>query len=873
MKNKYTEGSIWRKWDLHFHTQSSYDYEKKSITDEEIINTLSDNNISVVAITDHHIIDVDRIQNLQKLGKKKNITVFPGIEFRSELGGSEIIHFIGIFPENSDVSSIWIDIQSNCNLKPSQIEKIGKERIYVDFKETADLIHKLGGLVTVHAGKKTNTIENIRNNHDYKLQIKTDLLKDYIDILEIGKPEVDILGYNNIVFPNIGFKLPLIICSDNHNVNNYTLKQNCWIKADPTFEGLKQIIYEPNERVRIQETNPFLDFEKPYFSEINFKDNEIIFDDDDELLFKKSENKLSLNQNLVAIIGGRGEGKSMLTDYIASSFKGYHSSKEGNYKKDGFIEIKYQKTNHNKEEAINLPLTNEQHAIDFIYINQGKLKSIAEKREEQESISKSIQKLAKLAVPESDKELSNKLYQSVKNIHSLDYYFSEVDNTEEKNKINSLEYLENEEKAIKSFIENITTSKNRERLENYTKNIKEVNILNDKKQTLKEFNLELINTIEDINKKIELINGDSEKITPLDENVFKVQQNEIDKWIKGIELELEKYNKEISNVKLEFKDYKGDLTTLLNDIDKFQNQLFEIQKKIIEVKKNKELYKTLIDNVFGNKQRNYKTLLDKLQNDYEKQRKKLISDWESFSKIEERTDLISAQKDIMKNLLSDLSIDVDIKFDVNRFYDQIWECIDGSKYRIKNNRAAQIRHFGVNDIVSYFDYLKDKYIDDYNSGNFHKDVLFDIFFNDERRKKYISIVPILKYKGKDLNKISTGQKGTVYLKMKLATEAFSKPIIFDQPEDDLDNEFIMNNLIGLFKELKKYRQLIIVTHNANLVVNADAEQIIIANNIDGELSYISGSLENKLINKKICDILEGGETAFTKRKEKYVFNN
>ncbi|MDY3548935.1 hypothetical protein PG291_10005 [Riemerella anatipestifer] len=116
-----------------------------------------------------------------------------------------------------------------------------------------------------------------------------------------------------------------------------------------------------------------------------------------------------------------------------------------------------------------------------------------------------------------------------------------------------------------------------------------------------------------------------------------------------------------------------------------------------------------------------------------------------------------------------------------------------------------------------------------------------------------------------------GQKGTMYLKMKLATEAFSKPIIFDQPEDDLDNEFIINNLIGLFKELKKYRQIIIITHNANLVVNADAEQIIVAKNDNDKLSYISGSLENPNINKHIYKILEGGEQAFKNRERKYGF--
>ncbi|MDR3327920.1 MAG: hypothetical protein LBT04_07375 [Prevotellaceae bacterium] len=74
-----------------------------------------------------------------------------------------------------------------------------------------------------------------------------------------------------------------------------------------------------------------------------------------------------------------------------------------------------------------------------------------------------------------------------------------------------------------------------------------------------------------------------------------------------------------------------------------------------------------------------------------------------------------------------------------------------------------------------------------------------------------------------------------------------------------------------FRKIKKYRQVIIVSHNANLVVNADSEQIVIARNEEGVLKYISGSLENPEINKQICKILEGGERAFLNREKKYGF--
>ena len=126
---------------------------------------------------------------------------------------------------------------------------------------------------------------------------------------------------------------------------------------------------------------------------------------------------------------------------------------------------------------------------------------------------------------------------------------------------------------------------------------------------------------------------------------------------------------------------------------------------------------------------------------------------------------------------------------------------------------------------------------------------------------------------KEIYQLSVGQRGTFYVCLKLATDPFLKPFIFDQPEDDLDNDFIMHHLVPIFKKIKKYRQVIIVTHNANLVVNSDAEQVIIATNENEILNYKSGSIENTPIRKEICKILEGGEDAFTKREQKYGFSS
>ena len=239
-------GSVWGKWDLHFHTPSSYDYKKKGVTDQQIVDGLMRAGIVAVAVTDHHLVDTARIRSLQSLGAG-NVTVFPGIELRSDLGGRESVHLIGIFSEFADPDYIWTKLQGQLNLTAAEVQQRGDDRVYVRFEEAADLIHELDGIVSVHVGRKTNSIERIGNDHPYKRAFKEDLARNHIDLFEIGRPS-DVNSYHQIVFPEIKLERPLIICSDNHDISDYVEKANCWVKSDPAFAGFQQIVSDPRER-------------------------------------------------------------------------------------------------------------------------------------------------------------------------------------------------------------------------------------------------------------------------------------------------------------------------------------------------------------------------------------------------------------------------------------------------------------------------------------------------------------------------------------------------------------------------------------------------------------------------------------------------
>lgn len=130
----------------------------------------------------------------------------------------------------------------------------------------------------------------------------------------------------------------------------------------------------------------------------------------------------------------------------------------------------------------------------------------------------------------------------------------------------------------------------------------------------------------------------------------------------------------------------------------------------------------------------------------------------------------------------------------------------------------------------------------------------------------------LQYDGVDVERLSPGTRGIVLLLLYLAIDADDdRPLIIDQPEENLDPQSIFDELVPVFREAKKRRQIIIVTHNANLVVNTDVDQVIVARcgpHRPGqlpEISYISGGLENHAIRSAVCAILEGGERAFRER--------
>jgi energy-coupling factor transporter ATP-binding protein EcfA2 len=141
---------------------------------------------------------------------------------------------------------------------------------------------------------------------------------------------------------------------------------------------------------------------------------------------------------------------------------------------------------------------------------------------------------------------------------------------------------------------------------------------------------------------------------------------------------------------------------------------------------------------------------------------------------------------------------------------------------------------------------------------------------------HVTIRYAVQYNGVAIEQLSPGTRGIVLLLLYLAIDKTDRrPLLIDQPEENLDPQSVFDDLVPHFREARKRRQVIIVTHNANMVVNTDADQVIVASCEPSQpdklpvIEYQSGSLENPLIRTKVCEILEGGKRAFLERERRY----
>lgn len=266
-----------------------------------------------------------------------------GIELKTDKGKSGV-HLIAIFPQvvnikgklkKADKKTLYDNFCSKLNLTESIIEGNGDGDYSkgllispVKFDEAVDLIHELGGLVIIHGGGKHGSIENemqhtkVANPTPEELYkhldiTKTEIISNKIDVIEL--PNFNRNEAKNTSFYMKCFGKPCMLASDSHEKEDYKLiTKYTWVKADCTFEGLKQALIDYENRICLKELPEELERIKK--NPTKYID-EVVLDWEEEYRGEKGiwfkEVKVPLNSGLVSIIGNKGNGKSALAEAIA----------------------------------------------------------------------------------------------------------------------------------------------------------------------------------------------------------------------------------------------------------------------------------------------------------------------------------------------------------------------------------------------------------------------------------------------------------------------------------------------------------------------------------------------------------------------------
>jgi ABC-type lipoprotein export system ATPase subunit len=978
MNTKCPKGAEWRRWDLHFHTPASYDYKDKSVTSSDIVDTLVEKGVSVVAITDHHVIDILRIQELQTLGAAKDLTILPGIEFLSDARGSVPVHFIAIFPQDCNLEFIWGQIQNKTAIAKIAGEQKKENEIYCDFAETTSLIKDLGGIITVHAGSKSNSLENISHSLPHSACQKEDLAK-IVDIFEVGK-EQDIPDYKKHVITHLKNKFNLhhsiIICSDNHDVKNYSVKQNCWLKADPTFDGLKQVIIEPEERIYIGDAPPLLGRVQAnrtkYIKSISVN-QEPGYDSSAGVWFKDTQ--IPLNSELVAIIGNKGSGKSALADIIALC------SNYNELRDFSFLTTKKFRANGGKiaknfsatlgwesgvSRELNLnEVSDDSEILKVKYIPQGQFDRLTNEIATIEEFQKEIEKVVFSHISDDDKLGTSSFDELVKlKTQSVDRAVEEL---EKRISASNEKIIQLEAKALPTFKTSLEKKleKKQEELEALTEPEKVESPAEEHDSEgadtevrknvaeLKEEIEGLENSIDEQEQKKQKLLKDIQTLSDL-ESAIKSQVESLTTFIHEKKSELVEWGIDVSkmiSVETDYTEIEEAIATKKKTLETLRSSLGEEWQEFVDGDwpddasddQKEQLYGKLKQKKYdlalelkklSDKEKAYQDYLTKekawekeksqitgdsvtpepgtinqikvelsyldeqLQTDLEAVRAEREKDVRSvFAKKQEVVSVYKNARDqlnaiITRNAdtLKDYKISVDaaivpkVDFGEN-ILGRISKNVSGTFYNKldgeqKFKEICASKDFdNEDDVIAMVDEITEALHHDKRDGQSNawrdiqsqvKDVesLYDYLYS----LSFLDYNYQLKQGDKRIEQLSPGERGALLLVFYLLLDKSDIPLVIDQPEDNLDNHSVATVLVPFMRAAKQKRQIIMVTHNPNLAVVSDAEQVIYAG-LDKENNYtfstVSGSIEDEEVNEKIVDVLEGAMPAFKTRKRKY----
>ena len=909
-------GSYWAKWDLHVHTPISHEQQygdkQQDSTWDKYINDLAalPKEFKVIGINDYYTLDgYKKVKELEN-GRLSDRIILPVLELRLEIFGGisnedkwRRINFHIIFDNESDMNLIQTNFLNfltvECNLEngtPFRHNKLDE-----------NMVIKLGEAIinSTPENKRniTNPFEagfnqlNFKHEHIFEVLEKSNLKY----FTAIGKSEWDSMRWDNLstAKKNIANKVDFIFtasenvskynnsktkleeasmghlilldCSDAHhhsnakNSNGNLIKDrigNCnnWIKSDTTFEGLRQALLLPNYRIQISDSKPDEPTSKINSIKFSFNDDIVIQRKNNPntvqpFCFGNNDSTIHFSPYFTCIIGGRGSGKSTILNLIA-----YKCDEKSEFFEDNDL-LDY-KNNFKTKEAINQNVKIDG-STDIEFISQNDIQRYAVAQELTNAIyDERISKMIKYNFEELTTKIiqdQNEIHIQLKNIDNLIQKKRNKD-TKEKELLNKSKikeaYQDEKLTELNHIITNTTTKIDeiKKSQADFEKFKTDINIVLEKYPAKKNnaYDKQLQNKINEI--KI-IINKDFDFSAIIQE--LAKNQDEQDNAKKELNLfhqnrgttpsNQSEYTEAVTSIPIlesDIETLKSDIKQLENQYKTFQNKIADIQnnKTIFEKKLNIALLKMNTDLMTNNA--NVKEIRFEYIFNEEFVKSKILDEFQNmFQEHKENT-----KKETLERFLFTNGSYLHGHTNYEDFKDALSKMPDYT-----NAFTFLTRTFESEDNFNKYQLLCLKH--------------FNNPLSQSNGNGFMQIKG--RYAGRALESCSFGQRCTAII---VALLTFgTKPLLIDEPEAHLDSKLIADYLVELIKKRKIERQIIFATHNANFVINGDAELIHILEIPDTEnLTQItSTTIENLTHRDKLLN-LEGGEEAFKKREKRLI---
>lgn len=905
-------GSEWRKWDLHIHTPGTAKNDQFGNSEdawEQYIDCLEKSDISVFGITDYFSIkNYIKLKEKQKQGRLKNKVLLPNVEMRMYpvTGKNTPINIHAIFDPALDESDLerefFRQLQffyrgSNYSCIDADLAKLGhisseknisteddaiKQGINVfsispkDLKNIVEKDFFKGHIIIALSNGSQDGASGILSQGGNMKPIREEITR-MSDIILSGNPS-DVKYFcgesttiDEVIY-TYGSLKPCVSCSDAHNmatIGEFHNNRITWIKSDPTFEGLKQILFEPKERVRISDVKPEYKYDYNIIDYVEVNSDEVY------------NKKILFNQNLNTIIGGRSTGKSTLLASIASKFQLKNDIID---RKDFQIEKYIKDISNNVHVVWRDRLENNDREIE--YFTQNEIANIINENKSERTFFEIFRgKADKREAYETYKSEESKKFSSIQS--KVSQYF-------EKKRL----YAE-KKGFVKTLGDDKGISLEIAKLESEQSSLQKK--FEDKKDVIEGFQA-IDKELAELQKQYDLLNNEIDSLKKLlasdfliinpDLSYYDVSNANTIRISERINQTLADGNQQLRNfINTIIEEDENKRKIIYQQIEQKKNDKIYVEgKQIFDENKNLAIIRKQLSTLSKSREviKKETDILDSLKREYESLFTDIICDHMSYLDL---MNTIVAVLVINHDNIT-LSSSYEVKSDFRSKLEESLSLRSSSMVSLIDGIVKCYESKSIDEIQKEIECLMHKAIEGeltFKNGCDVKTFITTVLSNNWYKLKYD-----VNYQNDNLSEMSPGKRSFVVLKLLLDFSDKKCPILIDQPEDNLDNRAIYNELVKYIREKKKERQIILVTHNPNIVVGADSEEVIVANQNgknspnDGAIKfqYVSGSLENSShrnddnnvpilhrcgIREHVCDILEGGENAFKDRENKYGF--